>query len=99
MSEAAFGPTCLYRLTSVCLWELRCGDPTCLRWRPISRTDPPNAPKSIVGASLLAKAAFGPTWLLLIVYISIAAVTATGGFALTATHFFFKRRNAGPAKK
>ncbi|QFG28805.1 hypothetical protein F6476_06070 [Pseudomonas umsongensis] len=30
-------------------------------------------------------------------YISVAAVTATYGFALTATHFF-KRRSAGPAK-
>ena len=27
----------------------------------------------------------------LIVYISVAAVTAAGGFALTATHFFYKR--------
>jgi hypothetical protein len=26
-----------------------------------------------------------------LVYISIAAVTAAGGFALTATHFFYKR--------
>jgi hypothetical protein len=41
-----------------------------------------------VGAGLLAKAAFQPTCLSLIVYISIAAVTATYGFALTATHFF-----------
>ena len=35
------------------------------------------------------------SWLL--EYISIAAVTATYGFALTASPFF-KRRNAGPAK-
>ncbi len=29
--------------------------------------------------------------MLFLVYISIAAVTAAGGFALTATHFFYKR--------
>ncbi len=36
-----------------------------------------------VGASLLAMASCQPTWLLLTEYISIAAVTATYGFALT----------------
>jgi hypothetical protein len=33
-------------------------------------------------------AAFGPTMLLLVVYISVSAVTAAWGFALTARHFF-----------
>ncbi|MNR08913.1 hypothetical protein D3C85_1250910 [compost metagenome] len=33
----------------------------------------------------------------LMVYIFISTVTATGGFALTATHFS-RRRSAGPAK-
>ncbi|TPG77572.1 hypothetical protein EAH78_15425 [Pseudomonas arsenicoxydans] len=33
-------------------------------------------------------AAFGPTMLWLAGYISISAVTAAGGFALTARHFF-----------
>ncbi|MGE8101956.1 hypothetical protein ACQKP6_29345, partial [Pseudomonas fluorescens] len=45
--------------------------------------------QSIVGASLLAMAAGQPTNLSQ-VYISIPAVTAAGGFALTATHFFYK---------
>jgi len=44
-----------------------------------------------VGAGLLAKAVCQPTCLSLIVYISIPAVTATYGFALTASHFFYKR--------
>jgi hypothetical protein len=35
-----------------------------------------------------AVAAFGPTMLLLIEYISVAAVTADYGSALTAGHFF-----------
>ena len=33
-------------------------------------------------------AAFGPTRFLLVEYISVAAVTAAYGFALTARHFF-----------
>jgi hypothetical protein len=48
---------------------------------------------------LLAKAAFGPTMLLLTEYISISAVTATYGFALTATHFFFKRQKKVSKKR
>jgi hypothetical protein len=36
----------------------------------------------------LILAAFGPTMFLLVVYISISAVTAAYGFALTATPFF-----------
>ncbi|AWM94089.1 hypothetical protein DJ564_26560 [Pseudomonas sp. 31-12] len=36
-------------------------------------------------------AAFGPTMFLVVVYISVSAVMAAGGFALTATHFFYKR--------
>ncbi len=43
-------------------------------------------PKSMWEPSLLAMAALQPTWLSL-VYISISAVTATYGFALTARHF------------
>ncbi len=41
--------------------------------------------------AIWSEAAWKPTWLLLIEYISISAVTATYGFALTATHFFDKR--------
>src|SRR5471032_45190 len=42
-------------------------------------------------------AAFGPTRLLVMVYISVSAVTAAYGFALTASPFG-KRRSAGPAQ-
>ncbi|EJN29769.1 hypothetical protein PMI35_02445, partial [Pseudomonas sp. GM78] len=38
------------------------------------------------GSGLPAKAAWQPTWILLAAYISIPAVTATYGFALTASH-------------
>ncbi|EJN25356.1 hypothetical protein PMI35_04051, partial [Pseudomonas sp. GM78] len=41
---------------------------------------------------LFAEAALQPTWVLFSEYISIPAVTATYGFALTATHFFYKRQ-------
>ncbi len=41
---------------------------------------------SPVGAGLPAMAASGPTNLLLVVYISIPAVTAAYAFALTASH-------------
>ncbi|EJL95739.1 hypothetical protein PMI18_05142, partial [Pseudomonas sp. GM102] len=39
-------------------------------------------------AVLVAMAAFGPTMFWLVVYISVAAVTAAYGFALTARHFW-----------
>jgi hypothetical protein len=55
--------------------------------------------RSTVGASLLAKAAWQPACLLLAEYISIASVTATYGFALTATYFFFKRQKKDKQKK
>ncbi|MSU93777.1 hypothetical protein EB795_07490 [Pseudomonas mandelii] len=42
---------------------------------------------STVGVRLLAMAAFGPTMLWLTGYISVSAVTAAGGFALTASPF------------
>ncbi len=35
----------------------------------------------------------------LIAYISVAAVMAAGGFALTATYFFFKRQKKDKQKK
>ncbi|MEG0118245.1 MAG: hypothetical protein RR748_09100, partial [Pseudomonas sp.] len=44
-----------------------------------------------MGASLLAKAFCPVVGFFLTEYISIPAVTATQGFALTATHFFYKR--------
>ncbi|TPG96032.1 hypothetical protein EAH72_11015 [Pseudomonas caspiana] len=44
-------------------------------------------------------AAFGPTRFLLVEYISISSVMAAGGFALTATHFFYKRPECRPSKK
>ncbi|KAA0985504.1 hypothetical protein FQ187_05955 [Pseudomonas sp. ANT_J28] len=43
--------------------------------------------------ALLSLAAFGPTMFLLVVYISISAVTADGGFALTARHFFQRQKS------
>ena len=46
-----------------------------------------NLPITLVGASLLAMAVCQLTMFLL-VYISVSAVTAACGFALTATHFF-----------
>jgi hypothetical protein len=48
---------------------------------------PTDVLRSTVGAGLLAMAALQPTWILLTEYISIPAVTATYGFALTASPF------------
>jgi hypothetical protein len=41
---------------------------------------------------MFAEAALQPTWVLFSEYISIPSVMATYGFALTATHFFYKRQ-------
>ena len=60
---------------------------------------PGETQKISVGAGLSAMAAFGPTMLWLTGYISIPAVTAAGGFALTATHFFFKRQKKVSKKR
>ncbi|WP_141234421.1 MULTISPECIES: hypothetical protein [unclassified Pseudomonas] len=46
---------------------------------------------SDVAIRLVLKVTGQPTYILLTEYISIPAVTATYGFALTATHFFYKR--------
>jgi hypothetical protein len=45
-----------------------------------------------VGAGLPAMAIWQPAYVLLTVYISVVQVTAAYGFALTATHFFYKRQ-------
>jgi hypothetical protein len=62
-----------------------------LKNRPISR----GRTRSTVG-SLLAMAAQQPTYVLLTGYISIPAVTATYGSALTVGHF--EERNAARRK-